>query len=165
MPLLEEINKDSLNERILTYNDIDSLPEGLYEIIDGRIVEVSPTGILHGLLEGEIYRLLYDKLSDKGYILVGEVGVLITKDPLRIRGADIVYISKEKLKSIEKGILKIPPDLIVEIVSPSDSFTAIELSTLWVDYGQYLSTQINTIHLQKKRHSRMFLAGIQSLQV
>ncbi len=33
-----------LEKRKLTYKDINRLPEGSYEIIDGEIVEMAPTG-------------------------------------------------------------------------------------------------------------------------
>ncbi len=113
-------------KKLLTYNDLDNLPEGLYEIIDGRIVEMSPTGIIHGLIENKIGKILDEKLAQKGYVLTGEVGILISKSPLRIRGADIIFISKDRLKTVNREILSVPPELVVEILSPSDVYLAID---------------------------------------
>jgi len=86
----------TLEKERLTYEEIDKLPEGSYEIIDGEIVEMAPTGFEHGGIELDIGSFLKKKLKNKGYVAVGEVGILISKNPLRIRGADVVYISKEK---------------------------------------------------------------------
>lgn len=112
----------------LTYYDLQNgLPDGHYEIIDGEVKEVTPTGFLHGKWEGEIYSKLKEVLNDKGFLAVGEVGILISKEPLRIRGADVVFVSKEKLDKEPEGILEIAPDLVIEIVSPANTMSEMEL--------------------------------------
>ncbi|NPA54058.1 MAG: Uma2 family endonuclease, partial [Aquificae bacterium] len=110
----------------LTYEDINKLPEGNYEIIDGEIKEMAPAGFEHGKYEYKFAFFFEKHLKDKGYISVGEVGILISKNPLRIRGADIVYISKKRTKEEPKGILEIPPDLIIEIISPNNTISEME---------------------------------------
>ena len=119
-------NKQLTKEKIYTYEDIDNLPEGLYEIIDGRIVELSPTGFEHGSLEGLIFLFLYKHLKEKGFVATGEVGILIQKKPLRLRAGDVVFVSKETYKEKPKGILEKAPELVIEIVSPSNKFDEIQ---------------------------------------
>ena len=109
-----------LEKRTFTYEDISSLPEGTYEIIDGERTDRTPTGFEHGDFEGIFYELLKKHLSTKGYVAIGEVGIIINRNPLKLRAADVVYISKEKSPKMPKGMLDIPPDLIVEIVSESN---------------------------------------------
>ena len=58
--------------------------------------------------------------------------MLISKKPLKIRAADVVYISKEKSQERPKGILEIPPDLIIEIISETN--TAWEITDKVKDY-------------------------------
>ncbi len=114
-------------EKIFTYRDIGKLPsEGWYEIVNGRIKKFAPTGFEHGFFESSILSFLREKLKKMGYVVGGEVGILISKKPLTIRGADIVFIKKDRLKEIPKDVLEIAPDLIIEIVSPSNSFTELE---------------------------------------
>ena len=115
-----------------TYKDIHRLPEGNYEIINGERLEMTPSGFEHGNFEGMFYQLLTRQLKDKGYAAVGEIGILINKKPLRIRAADVVYISKKKASEMPKGILEIPPDLIIEIISESN--TASEMADKVKDY-------------------------------
>jgi len=119
-------------KRLFTYDDITHLPEGNYEIIDGEVRDMTPTGFEHGDIEGRFYDLLSRYFKDKGYVAVGEVGILINRNPLRIRAADVVYISREKAPQLPKGILEIPPDLIVEIISESN--TAWEITEKVKDY-------------------------------
>jgi Uma2 family endonuclease len=110
-----------LEKKIFTYEDIDSLPEGNYEIIDGERVDMTPTMFRHGKFEGIFYELLRKHLKDKGYIAVGEVGIVISRNPFRLRAADVVYISKETSPVEPVGMLEIPPDLIIKIISEDNT--------------------------------------------
>jgi Uma2 family endonuclease len=110
-----------LEKKTWTYEDINSLPEGNYEIIDGERRDMTPTQFYHGEYELSIGGFLKKHLKDKGYVAVGEVGVVIKKYPFRLRAADVVYISKEKSPERPKGMLEIPPDLIIEIISESNA--------------------------------------------
>ncbi len=110
-----------LDKRIFTYEDIDSLPEGNYEIIDGERRDMTPTMFRHGKFEGIFYELLRKHLKDKGYIAVGEVGIVISRNPFRLRAADVVYISREASPVEPVGMLEIPPDLIIEIISEDNT--------------------------------------------
>lgn len=124
--------KTLAEKQIFTYNDIECLPEGNYEIIEGERYDMTPTSFEHGDMEIRLGEFLRRHVKDKGYVAVGEVGILISKKPLKIRGADIVYISKEKSPERPKGILEIPPDLIIEIISESN--TAWEITDKVKDY-------------------------------
>ncbi len=126
----------------LTFEDIKELPEGNYEVIDGEVKELAPTGFEHGEWEGELYTLLKHKLKGKGYVAVGEVGILISKNPLRIRSADVVYISKERSPERPRGILTVPPELVIEIVSPSNTYTEMEEKVF-----DYLKAGVNRVLL------------------
>ena len=124
--------KTLAEKQIFTYDDINRLPEGNYEIIDGERHDMTPTGFEHGDLEAGLGEFLRKHLKDKGYVAVGEIGVLIKRKPFRLRAADVVYISKEKSPERPKGILEIPPDLIIEIISESN--TAWEMTDKVKDY-------------------------------
>ncbi|MBW8051256.1 MAG: Uma2 family endonuclease [Cytophagales bacterium] len=115
------MEKTLTDERIYTYNDLLFLPEGNYEIINGKHINMSPTGFIHGEIEGIFYKLLEKHLGKKGYVAVGEVGIVISKKPFRLRAADVVYISKETSPQKPEGILEIAPDMIIEILSPDDT--------------------------------------------
>ena len=109
------------DEKIFTYSDLNFLPNENYEIIDGKRIDMSPTGFIHGNIEGIFYKLLEKHLGKKGYAAVGEVGIVISKKPFRLRAADVVYISKDTSPQKPEGMLEIAPDLIIEILSPDDT--------------------------------------------
>ncbi|MBI4687174.1 MAG: Uma2 family endonuclease [Nitrospirae bacterium] len=137
-----------LEKKRYTYEDIKSLPEGNYEIIDGERIDITPTQFYHGEYEGIFYELLKKHLKDKGYVAVGEIGIVISKKPFRLRAADVVYISKERSPERPKGMLEIPPDLVIEILSPDN--TSTEISDKIKDYLSILRTNITKPH---SRHS------------
>ncbi|MBM4137532.1 MAG: Uma2 family endonuclease [Nitrospira sp.] len=154
--------RSSTDTKVFTYEDLKSLPEGNYEIIDGERREMTPTGFEHGSLEGIFYELLKKHFGDKGFISVGEVGILINKSPLRLRAADVVYISKEKTPEKPKGILEIPPDLIIEIISESNA--AWEITEKVKDYLSIgaerivlIDPQSETVSLYQKRKKEVSL--------
>src|SRR3989337_1423098 len=93
----------------------------LHVIRDGERYEMAPTSFEHGDIEIKLGEFLRRHIKEKGYVAVGEVGVLISKKPFTIRAADVVYISKEKSPERPKGILEIPPDLIIEIISETNT--------------------------------------------
>ena len=111
--------------KVWTYEDYLSgrIPAEVSEVVRGKEVRKMPTGDIHGFMEAFITGLL---LKPKGpyIVLSGEVALLLSRSPLTLRGADVVAISKDRWK-LKGGAIEVPPDLIVEIVSPSDGLPYI----------------------------------------
>lgn len=104
-------------EELLAMGDI-----GPCELIDGRIVPMSPTGDEHGILEFELGWHLRSFVAGRelGWVMGGEVGIYTRRDPDRVRGADIVFVSKERLPEPRGKYLEVAPELVVEVMSPND---------------------------------------------
>jgi Uma2 family endonuclease len=110
-------------EELLTMGDI-----GPCELIDGRIVPMSPTGGRHGIVESRLGSALsfFVQQHDLGWVLTGEVGIYIRRNPDRVRGADIVILSRERWpEGPSEGFLQGSPDLVVEIMSPNDRWQEV----------------------------------------
>jgi Uma2 family endonuclease len=95
---------------------------GPCELIDGRIVPMVPTGDKHGIVEFNLGRHLGNFVTDRklGWVMGGEVGIYTRRNPDRVRGADVVFISRERLPEPTGGFLEMAPELVVEIISPED---------------------------------------------
>ncbi len=95
------------------------------ELVNGRIIEMPPHGGMHGQIAGRIFRRLAEHVerAGGGEVLVGDVGFVLAVpgDPERVRAPD-VFISKTRLPEgrLPQGFLVGPPDLAVEVLSPSD---------------------------------------------
>jgi len=100
---------------------------GPCELVDGQIVAMTPTGAAHGRTEVRLARLLdeYVEKTGVGWVLSGEVGIVTKRNPDRVRGADVCFLSRERATDIPRGFLTIAPELVVEIVSPNDRWNDI----------------------------------------
>ena len=101
---------------------------GPCELIDGRIMLLSPTGGEHGRLEANLTFELrrFCEEARLGWTLSGEVGIFIHRDPDRVRAADVAFLSRARApQGPSKGFLELAPDLIVEIISPTDRWQDI----------------------------------------
>ena len=93
------------------------------ELVEGRIVPMSPTGFLHGDIETELGTALrtWARKTGRGRAVGGEVGVYVRRDPDTVRAADLIYISYERLAGrTPVGYLDVAPELVMEILSPDD---------------------------------------------
>ncbi len=120
---MKEVVLERPKGKVWTYEDYLSgrIPAEVSEIVKGKEVRKMPTGGLHGVVVGAIYRFLHERLGERFHIFVGEVGLLLSRDPLTLRAGDIVVVSRRRLKDVPEGAIAIPPDLVVEVVSPHDS--------------------------------------------
>jgi Uma2 family endonuclease len=101
---------------------------GPCELVEGRIVPMTPTGDEHGSCEGNFYATLraYAHAHQLGKVRVGEVGIYTRRNPDTVRAADVLFISNERYaQRTSKGYLDVAPELIVEILSPSDSWSDV----------------------------------------
>lgn len=126
-------------EELLEMGDI-----GPCELIDGRIVPMSPTGGEHGISELNLGSELRSFVRQRqlGWVMTGEVGIYTRRNPDRVRGADVAFISKERLPERPTGFLEIAPELVVEVISPTDrwqevhekieEYFAIGVNWVWV---------------------------------
>ncbi len=109
-------------EELLALGDI-----GPCELIDGRIVPMTPTGGAHGVVESNLASELraFVRQRHLGWVMVGDVGIYTRRGPDRVRGADVVFVSRERLAEPPQGFLEVAPDLVVEIISPGDRWQDI----------------------------------------
>ena len=118
---------------------------GRCEMVEGRIVRMSPTGGEHGRIEAVLARELgaFEIVKGTGWVLVGEVGIYTGRDPDTVRGADLVFVSrKQSAEGRPEGYLEVAPELVIEIVSPTDrwedlrqkieEYFAIGVEQVWV---------------------------------
>lgn len=116
-----------VEKKLLTAEDLFRLPdEGRrYELLDGELHEMTPPGGEHGLIQARLPQQLLNLVEERGLdVLVGgEVGVVLARDPDRVRAPDVFLITRDRLPGgqMPSGYLEVIPDLIVEIISPNDS--------------------------------------------
>jgi Uma2 family endonuclease len=115
----------------LTYETYLALPEMMqrYEIIDGELIMAPAPDFEHQWRSTAIYDPMkqYVHTNRLGIVLYAPLDIMIQQSPLHTRQPDILYVSIDRIrKFVIDSIKEIPflsftPDLVVEIVSPSES--------------------------------------------
>jgi Uma2 family endonuclease len=110
--------------RLLTAAELERFPDDdyRYELVDGRLVRMSPTGWEHGRIVMRIGVLLGAHLRDRDLgAVVSEVGFKLHSNPDTVRGPDIAFVRQERLPAGKlRGFWNGPPDLAIEVLSPED---------------------------------------------
>jgi len=97
---------------------------GRCELRRGELVMMSPAGSHHGDIVGNLHFLLaqHVKANRLGRLKVGETGFIIERDPDTVRAPDVGFVRAERLHlDRQRGYFPGPPDLAVEVLSPSDA--------------------------------------------
>jgi Uma2 family endonuclease len=101
---------------------------GRCELVEGRIIMLSPTGGRHGSIELNFGAALHSFVRPRklGIVKVGEVGIYTQRKPDTVRGADVLFISTERHAQLTSaGYLDVAPELVVEVLSPEDRWSEI----------------------------------------
>lgn len=97
------------------------------ELVRGVIMSTPLPGGLHGFCCSSIGWRLGKFIEEKclGILTLNNAGFVSERDPDTVRGPDVAFWSHERLPVIPKGYASVPPDLEIEVVSPSDTFARI----------------------------------------
>lgn len=125
-------------ERALTLEEFERLSEEdgyRAELIRGRLVREPRPGTEHSWLASELYWHIESYARQHGLgRTVFDAGFLLERDPPTVRIPDIAFIAHESLSTGEgpTGAWTMAPDLVVEMLSPSN--TAAEIQEKVLDY-------------------------------
>ena len=126
----------SIEAKRLTFDAWLELPETKqrYEIVDGVLIMPPAPTPDHQWIMMELFAPLREFVNDRdlGVVLAAPVDLVIQREPLRTRQPDILYLSADRtgirgraeLRTLR--FLEIPPDLVAEVLSPSNTRRDIE---------------------------------------
>jgi Uma2 family endonuclease len=114
------------------------------ELVKGVLKTTAPTRPRHGEICAQVIYLLRKYLDDHpiGRVLSNDSGVITERDPDTVRGADVAYDSFERVPKgpLPTGLLAVAPDLIFEVLSPSDRWSEVQ-----VKVGEYLDAGVRAV--------------------
>jgi Uma2 family endonuclease len=124
-----------------------------YELDEGELVRLSPTGKPRAYRLDKIFRYLIQQLPEEEWdILPGELGFILSGNPKpTVRGADLAVMPHQE--EIPEGMSREPAHLIVEVVSPSKAPDDIERKRL-----QYLKFGVQEVWIVYEKARTMHVA-------
>jgi Uma2 family endonuclease len=113
----------------MTATELMRLPDDArgYELVEGRLLRMPPTGWEHGDITLGLGAALrtFVETHGLGTAVTGEPGFLVSRpsEPDTVLAPDVAFVRAERLPPVgspaRKGFLALAPDLVVEVVSPS----------------------------------------------
>jgi Uma2 family endonuclease len=114
----------STGNKLMTAEDLLALGSDFHgELVRGRLVEMAPASWKHGQIGLRVGVLLgtFVQQNKLGIVVAAETGFILARDPDVVRAPDAAFISAARVAAAdEHGFFTGPPDLAVEVLSPSD---------------------------------------------
>ena len=136
--------------RPITFEEFAILTEGNgeLELVNGVVVERDVTNLEHEKLFAWLMQVmgLYCSDSDAGLVLGSRTGIKINEYSGRL--PDILFVRKDRQEIVQETAVYGPPDLVIEIISPSDRRAGL-ISRL-TDYRSINIPEIVHIDLKRK---------------
>ena len=126
----------TVDTRLFSAEELLRLPEdgSRYELVEGELTKMSPSGLRHGRIANRIaHHLTHHVLEHRlGEVYIAEAGFVLRRGPDTVRCPDVSFVRAERVIDTD-ALMPGPPDLSVEVMSPSDLASEVNFKT-----SQYL---------------------------
>lgn len=118
-------------DRFYTVEEYMALPDDgkKYELVEGKLIEMPGPGLPHGEIIMQLgeYLRTFVRLHKLGSVSTDVTFVLDPVNaPNTVRLPDIAFLIKARRETYDgEGAFSGPPDLVVEVVSPSDKWSEV----------------------------------------
>lgn len=115
----------------LSERDLLALDDGKwrYELVEGRLVRMAPTGLEHTDIARTLFRTLDRHVEEQqlGMVTLPDTGFVLSQpdEPDTVLSPDLAFVSAEKVAQLpapgtpeRKKFPRVVPDLVVEVASP-----------------------------------------------
>jgi Uma2 family endonuclease len=130
--------------RLVTAEEFEKYPDDdyRYELVEGRVVRMSPPGYIHGRITMAFGALLHQHVRAQALgVVFNELGCKLKSNPDTVRGPDIAFIRTDRIPAKDpKGFWRGAPDLAVEVLSPDDTRSEIRAKT-----AEYLEAGVGLV--------------------
>lgn len=129
----------------ITAEELLRLPDDgfRYELVEGELKRMTPAGFRHGAIVMNLSRPLAEYVASNrlGLVAGAETGFKLKANPDTVRAPDIAFVSRERVEveGVPDTFWPGPPDLAVEVLSPSDTVYDVEDKVAtWLAFGTRL---------------------------
>ena len=110
-----------------------------YELVEGVLRTMTPAGGEHGRTGARLLVRMgaFVERERLGEVFTAETGFLLRRNPDTVRAPDVAFVRTERAAQTRvPGFPALAPDLVAEVVSPSDRAVEITGKALaWLDAG------------------------------
>jgi Uma2 family endonuclease len=111
-----------------------------YELVKGELCMAPPPGSEYGEVTMNLAGPLFQhvKKNNLGVVYAAETGFKLESDPDTVRAPDVAFVRIETVQRTGRlpGYRSGSPDLVVEVLSPSDRVTSVEQKVAeWLEGG------------------------------
>jgi Uma2 family endonuclease len=112
-------------ERLVTVEEYARIPDDdhRYELVEGRVIRMSPPGSRHAVLATRIASLLNHHVEAQALgVVMSSGGFHLASRPDTVREPDVAFVRAERVPAsgVPEGFWPGPADLAIEIRSPGD---------------------------------------------
>ena len=124
-------------QKVLTWDEyVRGEPADLerYEIVDGVVIELPAPTVKHQrIVLNMLWQLKVLEEKEVAILLTAPCDVVVRQEKLRTRQPDLIMIRRERVPNpqelFQQERIDFAPDVVVEVLSPSDSITTCLLYT------------------------------------
>lgn len=130
---------------LVTAGELEKFPDDdyRYELVEGRVIRMSPVGAVHGWLVMRFGSRLVQHVETRALGRVfTELGFRLASDPDTVLAPDLAFIRQDRVPrdGLPRGFWKGPPDLAVEVLSPDDRASDIRAKV-----NEYLTRGVSLV--------------------
>jgi Uma2 family endonuclease len=126
----------------ITVEEFEAMPlEGRWELIDGELVEMSPSANRSGWISGRLFPRLeqFVDTHDLGWAFPPETGCILFSDRAIVRSPDAAFVRRDRMPELSDHFVPVAPDLAAEVLSPSDRMAeALSKVAMYLEAGVHL---------------------------
>ena len=137
---MERVQLARSPERIGCCFPSDTEDEYLSELVRGFVVREPRPGRAHGRVQAAVASALHGWGKKLGADVTTESGYILSDEPATLRGPDVAVVVEPRAGGAGPSTwTRGAPDVAVEVLSPSDTSSAIHQQTLdYLEAGSYL---------------------------
>jgi len=120
--------------------------QGVWELIDGELIELSPAAGRSGWISATIVALLANHFGQSrfGWVFSAETGFVLFDDRQTVRSPDAAVVVRSRLAELPDSFVPMAPDLAVKVLSPSDRMAdALAKVAMYLQAGTPLVWLVN----------------------
>ena len=162
--------------RPVTADDLLRMPrDGFrYELVRGELKKMPPAGHDHGEYALSIGASLraHARANRLGRAYAAETGFKLESDPDHVRAPDAAFVRRERSEEARgmPGFFPGPPDVAVEVISPSDRYTEVDENVAdWLAAGTLAVVVVDprsrTVRIHRSRTDTEALGESDTLEI